>query len=64
MIQEDGNAEDDPTLRLFLAFLAKEIGENPQRLVPFDEETMKRAAELTRGIEVNLDEALPKDFEF
>ena len=50
--------EEDPVLGAFLAFLAKEMAENPGRIRPMDAKLAKRAARLTKGIEVNFDEDL------
>jgi hypothetical protein len=53
--------EEDPVLASFLAFLAKEIEENPVRIRPLDAKLVKRAARLTKGIKVNLDEDLGEE---
>jgi hypothetical protein len=53
--------DEDPVLASFLAFLAKEIEENPGRIRPLDAKLAKRAARLAKGIEVNLDEDLGEE---
>lgn len=49
---------EDPVLASFLAFLAKEIEENPGRIRPFTRARARRIERLTKGIEVDLDEDL------
>ena len=50
--------EDDPVLGPFLALIAKDMAENPQKIRPLDENLMAEIAELTQGVEVSLDEDL------
>jgi hypothetical protein len=53
--------KEDPVLGAFLAFLAKEMAENPGRIRPMDAKLANRAARLTKGIEVNFDEDLGEE---
>ncbi len=50
--------ENDPVLAAFLAFLAKDMEENPDSIRPLDENLFKRAEELTKGMNVSIDEYL------
>ncbi len=50
--------ENDPVLAAFLAFLAKDMEENPDSIRPLDENLFKRAEELTKGMNVSIDEDL------
>jgi hypothetical protein len=59
--QEQEQEEDDPVLAAFLALLAKDIEEHPEQLIPLDEELANRAAWLTRGMNVSIDEDLGDD---
>jgi antitoxin PrlF len=53
--------EEDPVLAAFLAFLAKEMEANPGRIRPLDAKLAKRAARLTKGMELNLNEDLGEE---
>lgn len=48
----------DPAVQAFLGFLDREMVENPQRLTPFGGETVRRAAALVDGVDVDLDAPL------
>lgn len=50
--------EDDPVLGPFLALIARDMLENPQKIKPLDETLMKEISALTVGIEVDPDEDL------
>jgi hypothetical protein len=50
--------ENDPVLEAFLAFLAKDMEENPDSIRPLDANLFKRAEELTKGMNVSMDEDL------
>ncbi|KQT46488.1 regulator [Methylobacterium sp. Leaf456] len=52
--------DDDPVLGRFLDFLAREM-DRPQGLLPVPVALSERAAALTEGIEVDLDQPLPPD---
>ncbi|WP_104019694.1 type II toxin-antitoxin system PrlF family antitoxin [Roseovarius nitratireducens] len=61
VILEKAEPEDsqvDPVVQAFLGFLEREMVTNPQRLKAFGGETTRRAAELTDGVEVDLDAPL------
>lgn len=59
--QTPAQEEEGPTLQAFLAFLAKDMDEHPERLRPLDMKLFERIRELTKGIEVDLDAPLPED---
>jgi predicted RNA-binding protein YlxR (DUF448 family) len=48
----------------FLSLLNKDIDRNSNIIQPLSDELINRAIELTKGIEVNLDEDFPEDFTF
>jgi antitoxin PrlF len=49
---------DDPVLGAFLAFLARDIAQQPDRLKPLDRTFVQRLQSLTGAIEVDLDAPL------
>jgi antitoxin PrlF len=53
--------EEDPVIAKFLAFLARDIEQNPQNLVPFDQALMDEVDELVAGVEVDMDARLEDD---
>lgn len=55
--------EDDPVLRSFLGFLARDIASHPERLQAVDASFVQRLHSLTSGVEVDLDAALSADDE-
>ncbi len=60
--KEAGEARgDDPVLGKFLAFLAKDMAEKPQRIRPVPRALVERAKTLVEGVAVDLDAALPDD---
>jgi antitoxin PrlF len=65
VIARDERAEEarseDPVIAKFLAFLAKDMAEKPQRIRPVPRELVERAKALVEGVEVDLDAALPDD---
>lgn len=48
----------------FLSLLDKDIDRNSNIIQPLSDDLINRAIELTKGIEVNLDEDFPEDFTF
>lgn len=54
---------DDPVLRSFLDFLARDIASHPERLQAIDAGLVRRLRSLTGGIEVDLDAPLSADDE-
>lgn len=52
---------DDPAIDSFLAFLAKDIERRPEALQPLSPALVKRIETLTKGIDVDLDEAIDGD---
>jgi len=53
----------DPVLGAFLAFLAQDIAQHPERLKPLDKGFVQRLQSLTGGIDVDLDAPLAADDE-
>lgn len=49
---------NDPALTPFLKFLAQDITRHPEQLRPLDAQVIKRAQELTEGMEIDLDSPL------
>ncbi len=58
---EVSEADEDPMLEAFLAFLEKDVIDHPARLQSLSEGSMPLAAELTKHIEVGDDEVFPDD---
>jgi len=54
---------DDPVLGQFLAFLARDIAEHPERLRSLDAGFVKRIEAVVGDIEIDLDAALPDEDE-
>lgn len=52
---------EDPALGAFLDFLARDIGEHPQRLVLVDAGLVQRLQALVGDVEIDLDAPLPPD---
>jgi antitoxin PrlF len=57
--QEEG--EEDPVIAKFLEFLAKDIQDNPHRLVPFTQELMDESYSLVGDIDIDMDAPLEDD---
>ena len=55
--------DDDPVLRQFLGFLARDIASHPDRLQIIDASLAQRIHSLVGHIEVDLEAALPEDDE-
>jgi antitoxin PrlF len=53
--------EGDPVLGKFLAFLAHDMAAEPARIRPVPKSVITRGKALVRGVEVDLDAALPDD---
>jgi len=56
--ETDGRAKADPAMASFLASLAQEMAESPEKIKPLSVTRKKRIARLTKGIAVDLDEDL------
>lgn len=54
-------SSQDPVMASFLAFLERDMQEQPENIRPVTGSTFAEAERLTSGIEVDLDEALPED---
>lgn len=55
------SCEDDPVLNNFLSFLAKDIENSPQNLVPMTVEKFKKISSLVEGIKIDLEAPLDTD---
>ena len=53
--------EVDPVVSAYLSFLEADMVTHPERLSPFSSADLAAARELTRGVEVSDDDALPDD---
>ncbi len=59
---DSGALEDgDPVIEKFLAFLAQDMTDHPQRIRPFPANLFGRAKDLVQGVDVDLDVPLPDD---
>ena len=58
---EEPEEHNDPVLEPFLALLAKDIEEHPERLRPLDTKLLAHARELVEGVEFDINEPLPED---
>ena len=56
--ETETRAKSDPVMASFLAFLAQDMAQSPQKIQPLSTARKKRIAQLTRGITVDLDEDL------
>jgi antitoxin PrlF len=57
------SAEDDPVLRQFLDFLARDIASHPERLQVIDDNLLTRIHSLVGGMDIDLDAPLSPDDE-
>ena len=57
-IEEEGN---DPVLEEFLAFLARDMEQHPERIQAVDSGLARRITSLTRNVQVDLDQPLEED---
>ena len=63
LTRANASDEDDPALGPFLALLAADIARHPAQLRALDADLAERLQSLTKGIDVNLDDALPAEDE-
>ena len=63
MMRADDASGDDPVLGQFLSFLARDIGNHPERLQALDANLAQRIQSLVGGVEVDLDAALSAEDE-
>lgn len=59
--QPETEVEADPVLGAFLAFIAKDIHEHPDRLAPVSSGAVARLENLTAGVSVDDGEVFPPD---
>jgi antitoxin PrlF len=55
--------EDDPVLRSFLSFLARDIASHPERLQAVDASLVRRIRSLVGGVKVDIEDVLSADDE-
>lgn len=53
--------EGDPVIGKFLAFLARDMTDEPERIRPVPKSLLARGKALVKGVKVDLDAALPDD---
>lgn len=63
LTRADAAEGNDPVLGQFLAFLARDLADHPERLQAIDAEFVQRIQSLVGPIEVDLDAALSADDE-
>ncbi|MHB1678750.1 MAG: type II toxin-antitoxin system PrlF family antitoxin [Sulfuriferula sp.] len=63
LTRAEASEDNDPVLRQFLSFLARDIASHPERLQVIDAGFVQRLKSLTGGIEVDLDATLSADDE-
>ena len=54
-------AETDPVVRAYLAFLERDMRDHPERLQPITEGLAERAGALVQDVKVSPEETLPDD---
>jgi antitoxin PrlF len=60
LLRRAERAHTDPALSKFLALLQKDIVENPGKINPLSKKVRARAADLVKGMKVDLDAPLAK----
>lgn len=63
LTRAEPSAGDDPVLRQFLGFLARDLASHPERVQAVDAGLIQRLQSLVGGVEVDLDAALSADDE-
>ncbi|WP_417277078.1 type II toxin-antitoxin system PrlF family antitoxin [Castellaniella sp.] len=63
LTRADAPADADPVLGKFLAFLAHDISNHPDRLQAIDHSLVQRLQALTEGADIDLDASLSMDDE-
>jgi antitoxin PrlF len=53
--------DNDPVVARFLTFLAKDMGDHPERIKSFDKTRLTQALELTAGVNIDVDTLLAED---
>ena len=53
--------ESDPVIGKLLAFLARDMANEPSRVLPVPKSLLARGKTLVKGVKVDLDAALPED---
>ena len=56
-----GTDDGDPVIGKFLEFLARDMAREPARIRPAPKSLLSRGKALVKGVEVDLDAALPDD---
>jgi antitoxin PrlF len=61
VIAKKQSNDGDPVIGTFLAFLARDMANEPARIRPVPKSLVKRGKGLVKGVKIDLDEALPGD---
>lgn len=59
--KKEAHAEGDPVIGKFLAFLARDMTDEPGRIRPVPKSLLMRGKALVKRVKVDLDAALPDD---
>lgn len=59
--KKEARAEGDPVIGKFLAFLARDMTDEPGRIRPVPKSLLARGKALVKGVKVDLDAPLPDD---
>lgn len=60
--KKQSRADDgDPVIGTFLAFLARDMANQPSRIRPVPKSLLARGKSLVKGVKIDLDAALPED---
>ena len=63
LVRRTEAGEDDPVLRRFLDFLARDMAKHPERLRAVDSDLVARIQSLVKDVQVDRDAPLPPDDE-
>lgn len=61
IVPKQAEDEEDPAIAKFLAFLARDIEQNPQNLVPLTQEMLDEIDDLVGDMDIDLDAPLEDD---
>jgi antitoxin PrlF len=61
VIAKKQSSAGDPVIGTFLAFLARDMANEPARIRPVSKSLVTRSKGLVKGVKVDLDGALPED---
>jgi antitoxin PrlF len=61
VIAKKQSSDGDPVISTFLAFLARDMANEPARIRPVPKSLVTRGKGLVKGVKVDIDAALPED---